>query len=167
MGRLCRAIRAFVGRCLVLQRHVILGDHSLFVGAHGSPPWDGTIDTSEERAIIAGWRAGPDGLYARIAGRFMRAEVRERARRYLTGLPDCVDPRNGWQLAEQAERAVRLRGGAPGRGGVLVVDDDLRTSGASADGRAGFQRLVAEVVLGRVGIILGMEMSRLSRSCRD
>ena len=52
-------------------------------------------------------------------------------------------------------------------GGVLVIDDDLRTSGASAGGRAGFQRLVAEVVLGRVGIILGMEMSRLSRSCRD
>ena len=63
---------------------------------------DGAIDTSEERAIIAGWRAGLDGLHARIAGRFKRAEVRERARRYLAGLLDRVDRKNGWQLAEQA-----------------------------------------------------------------
>ena len=63
---------------------------------------DGAIDTGEERAIIAGWRAGLDGLHARIAGRFKRAEVRERARRYLVGLLDRVDRKNGWQLAEQA-----------------------------------------------------------------
>jgi len=63
---------------------------------------DGAIDTGEERAVIAGWRAGLDGLHARIAGRFKRAEVRERARRYLAGLLDRVDRKNGWQLAEQA-----------------------------------------------------------------
>ena len=39
--------------------------------------------------------------------------------------------------------------------------------GASAEGRPGFQRLVAEVGLGRVGLVLGVEMSRLARSCRD
>ena len=33
--------------------------------------------------------------------------------------------------------------------------------------RPGFQRLVAEVGLGRVGLVLGIEMSRLARSCRD
>src|SRR5579862_5869814 len=53
-----------------------------------------------ERAAVAGWRAGLDALHARIAGRFARAEVRERARRYLAGLLDRVDRKNGWQLAE-------------------------------------------------------------------
>jgi len=50
---------------------------------------------------------------------------------------------------------------------ILVVDDDLGRSGATADGRPGFQRLVAEVGLDHVGLILGVEMSRLARSCRD
>ena len=50
---------------------------------------------------------------------------------------------------------------------VVVIDDDLGISGANAEGRPGFQRLVAEVSLDHVGIILGIEMSRLARSCRD
>jgi DNA invertase Pin-like site-specific DNA recombinase len=50
---------------------------------------------------------------------------------------------------------------------VLVIDEDLGRSGASAEGRPGFQRLVAEVGLDRVGMVLGIEMSRLARSCRD
>jgi DNA invertase Pin-like site-specific DNA recombinase len=40
-------------------------------------------------------------------------------------------------------------------------------SGATIEGRLGFQRLVAEVGLGNVGLVLGIEMSRLARSCRD
>jgi DNA invertase Pin-like site-specific DNA recombinase len=50
---------------------------------------------------------------------------------------------------------------------ILVIDDDLGKSGATAEGRAGFQRLVAEVGLNHVGLILGIEMSRLSRSSKD
>jgi len=50
---------------------------------------------------------------------------------------------------------------------ILVIDDDLGRSGGSAEGRPGFQRLVAEVGLDHVGLILGIEMSRLARSCRD
>jgi DNA invertase Pin-like site-specific DNA recombinase len=53
------------------------------------------------------------------------------------------------------------------REAIVVVDDDLGRSGASMEGRLGFQRLVAEVGLGRVGLVLGVEMSRLARSCRD
>src|ERR671939_406763 len=63
-----------------------------------------------------------------------------------------------------AERARQL-GWAPER--VVVIDDDLGRSGASAAVRPGFQRLVAEVGLGRVGLVLGVEVSRLARSCRD
>ena len=50
---------------------------------------------------------------------------------------------------------------------IVVVDDDLGRSGTSIEGRLGFQRLVAEVGLGNVGLVLGVEMSRLARSNRD
>ena len=50
---------------------------------------------------------------------------------------------------------------------VLVIDDDLGKSGATTDDRLGFQRLVSEVSLDHVGLILGLEMSRLARSNRD
>jgi DNA invertase Pin-like site-specific DNA recombinase len=50
---------------------------------------------------------------------------------------------------------------------IVTIDDDLGRSGSSVEGRLGFQRLVAEVGLGHVGLVLGIEMSRLARSCRD
>lgn len=50
---------------------------------------------------------------------------------------------------------------------VVVIDDDLGRSAASTLHRPGFQRLVAEVGLGHVGLVLGIEVSRLARSCRD
>lgn len=50
---------------------------------------------------------------------------------------------------------------------TVVIDDDLGISGASSEGRIGFQRLLSEVALDHVGIILGVDMSRLARSCKD
>jgi DNA invertase Pin-like site-specific DNA recombinase len=50
---------------------------------------------------------------------------------------------------------------------IIVVDDDLGQSGASSADRHGFQRLVSEVSLGRAGIVLGLEVSRLARNCAD
>lgn len=50
---------------------------------------------------------------------------------------------------------------------VEVIDDDLGVSGRSIEGRTGFQRLLAQVSLEHVGIVMGIEMSRLARSCRD
>jgi DNA invertase Pin-like site-specific DNA recombinase len=50
---------------------------------------------------------------------------------------------------------------------VVVIDSDLGQSGASAADREGFQRLVTEVSLGRVGIVLGLEVSRLARNSTD
>lgn len=50
---------------------------------------------------------------------------------------------------------------------VLVIDEDLGKSASTAEGRPGFQRLVAEVGLDHVGIVLGIDMSRLARSNRD
>jgi DNA invertase Pin-like site-specific DNA recombinase len=50
---------------------------------------------------------------------------------------------------------------------VVVIDDDLGRSGATAEGRDGFQRLVADVGLGKAGIVLGLEVSRLARNNAD
>jgi DNA invertase Pin-like site-specific DNA recombinase len=50
---------------------------------------------------------------------------------------------------------------------VLVIDHDQGQSGARADNRDGFQRLLAEVTMDHVGIVLGLEMSRLARSSKD
>jgi DNA invertase Pin-like site-specific DNA recombinase len=63
-----------------------------------------------------------------------------------------------------AERAVAL-GWA--RSQVTVIDDDLGASAATAGSREGFARLVTEVTMGRVGIVLGIEMSRLARTGKD
>ena len=50
---------------------------------------------------------------------------------------------------------------------VEVVDEDQGRSGQSAEGRLGFQYLLAEIGLDHVGLILGLEMSRLARSNKD
>ena len=61
-------------------------------------------------------------------------------------------------------RALAL-GWAPDR--IVVIDDDLGLSGASAVERTGFQRVVADVGLGRVGLVMGLEVSRLARNSSD
>ena len=50
---------------------------------------------------------------------------------------------------------------------VVLLDEDQGHSGASARHRHGFQRLLAEVTLNHVGLVLGLEMSRLARSAKD
>jgi DNA invertase Pin-like site-specific DNA recombinase len=50
---------------------------------------------------------------------------------------------------------------------VIVIDSDLGQSGASAVDREGFQQLVSEVGLGRAGIVMGLEVSRLARNSTD
>jgi len=50
---------------------------------------------------------------------------------------------------------------------IVVIDSDLGQSGASAVDREGFQKLVTEVGLGKAGIVLGLEVSRLARNSTD
>jgi DNA invertase Pin-like site-specific DNA recombinase len=50
---------------------------------------------------------------------------------------------------------------------IIVIDQDLGHSGASMADRRGFQRLVGEVGLGQVGLVLGLEVSRLARNSSD
>ncbi|HEY7143262.1 MAG TPA: recombinase family protein, partial [Streptosporangiaceae bacterium] len=78
------------------------------------------------------------------------------------------------QVIHNTESAIRqydLRGKAISLGRdasqITVIDIDQGQSGASAADREGFQQLVAEVSLGRAGIVLGLECSRLARNNAD
>jgi DNA invertase Pin-like site-specific DNA recombinase len=50
---------------------------------------------------------------------------------------------------------------------ITVIDEDLGVSGASVANRSGFTRMISEIALGRVGIVLGLEVSRLARNNAD
>ena len=69
----------------------------------------------------------------------------------------------------QRQYALRQRAVALGwpQERVVVIDTDLGHSGASAADREGFQQLVTEVGMGRAGIVLGLEVSRLARNSTD
>jgi DNA invertase Pin-like site-specific DNA recombinase len=69
----------------------------------------------------------------------------------------------------QRQYALRQRAVALGwpQERIVVIDTDLGLSGASAADREGFQKLVTEVGMGRAGIVLGLEVSRLARNSAD
>jgi len=72
---------------------------------------------------------------------------------------------------ESTKRQYALRGRAIALGWsdeqVVVIDSDQGESGASAAWREGFRRLVTDVGLGRAGIVMGLEVSRLARNNAD
>lgn len=80
-------------------------------------------------------------------------------------------PRQVLEHRESTQRQYGLRQQALRLGWseeqIVVIDTDLGQSGASAADRAGFQQLVTEVSLGRAGLVLGLEVSRLARNCSD
>lgn len=73
--------------------------------------------------------------------------------------------------AESTKRQYALKERAIAHGWpverIEVIDTDLGLSGTSAIRREGFQRLVAEVGLGKAGIVMGLEVSRLARNSSD
>ncbi len=75
------------------------------------------------------------------------------------------------QNTESTQRQYALRQRAVALGWpqeqIVVIDTDQGQSGASAADREGFQRLVADVGLGKAGIVLGLEVSRLARNNAD
>jgi DNA invertase Pin-like site-specific DNA recombinase len=72
---------------------------------------------------------------------------------------------------ESTKRQYALRGRAIALGWrddqIIVIDNDQGESGASAAWREGFQRLVSDVGMGRAGIVMGLEVSRLARNNAD
>ena len=72
---------------------------------------------------------------------------------------------------ESTKRQYALRARATALGWaderVVVIDSDQGESGASASWREGFQRMVSDVGMGRAGIVMGLEVSRLARNNAD
>jgi len=75
------------------------------------------------------------------------------------------------QHQESTELQYRLADRAAGLGWprerIAVIDDDLGKSGAAGTERHGFQRLIAEIGLGKAGLVLSLDASRLARNNRD
>ena len=105
------------------------------------------------------WGQSPEKIRAEHRDRAAVVYVRQSSRQQV--LEHSESTRLQYALVE---RAAAL-GWA--RSQIVVIDDDLGVSAATADARAGFARLVTEVTMGRVGIVLGIEMSRLARTGRD
>jgi len=80
-------------------------------------------------------------------------------------------PRQVLENTESTQRQYALRERAVALGWPLervhVIDCDLGKTGSQAAGRDGFQLLVSEVALGKAGMIMGLEVSRLARNCAD
>src|SRR5690348_3175992 len=103
-----------------------------------------TVMARSRAGIAIGWRSFTSGNH-----RGSRSPITARPARLQYGL---------------TERAAAL--GWPASR-VMVLDEDLGRSAANAAGRPGFARLVAEITMGHVGLVLGLEMSRLTRAGRD
>ncbi len=84
---------------------------------------------------ISGWKDELGRAHQRITDLFARSEVRERS----------MVCELGWAKEQ-----------------VIVVDEDPGLSGSGSVKRSGFARMTAEVALGHVGIMLGLEVSRLA-----
>src|SRR5438034_6063844 len=82
-----------------------------------------------------------------------------------SSLQQVQDHRESTARQHDLKRRAQALGWAPEQ--IVVIDEDLGLSGASAVERSGFQRLVAEVGLGRVGLVMGLEVSRLARNSSD
>ena len=80
-------------------------------------------------------------------------------------------PRQVLENTESTKRQYALRQRALALGWhadrIVVIDSDLGHSAAVAADREGFQRLVSEVGLGRAGLVIGLEVSRLARNSSD
>lgn len=63
--------------------------------------------------------------------------------------------------------AMRDRLAQLGWSQIEIIDEDLGCSAASGTARAGFERMVAEVCLGKVGAVAAREVSRFARNSRD
>jgi DNA invertase Pin-like site-specific DNA recombinase len=80
-------------------------------------------------------------------------------------------PRQVFENIESTKRQYDLRQRAVALGWqieqVIIIDSDQGHSGKFSADREGFQRLVTEVSLGRAGIVMGLEVSRLARNNSD
>ena len=136
----------------MIARGVVAGDGRPLAGQGGRPR---VIDLADGPALLIADGKITASHRARDAYVYVRQSTLLQVQVHTESLARQYDLR---------QRAVAL--GWPAHQ-VVVIDEDLGRSGASAAGRAGFSELVADVGLGRAGIILALEVSRLARSNAD
>ena len=69
--------------------------------------------------------------------------------------------------SQTLQYAMRERLATLGWSEIEIIDEDLGLSAAGGTTRAGFERMVAEVCLGKVGAVAAREVSRFARNSRD
>lgn len=102
-----------------------------------------------------------------IQGKVSAEHLRRQAYLYVrqSTLHQVRDNRESTTRQYDLQRRAQVLGWSTDQ--IVVVDEDLGLSGATVAGRTGFQRLVADVGLGQVGLVMGLEVSRLARSNAD
>jgi hypothetical protein len=147
------------------------------------------LSLAEDRPDTAVWWALPEGTRRSLAGLLARLLFEHRANaRRGGGRRDHCDKIKPHHLARRAivyvrqssahqvlhnpesralQYGMRDRLAALGWSEIEVVDDDLGRSAAGGVARAGFERMVAEVCLGKVGAVAAREVSRFARNSHD
>src|SRR5260370_43777 len=110
-------------------------------------------------AVYRPWVPSEGKIRAEHHDRTAMIYIRQSSRQQLVEHQEST--RLQYRLVERAQAL----GWSPAR--ICVIDEDLGRTAAGADSRPGFQKLVTEVMMGRVGIVVGIEMSRLARTGRD
>lgn len=117
-----------------------------------------TIRAKEALAPASTWRASSkirDRHWQRLAIVYIRQSSPHQV----------LENRESWERQYGLAPLAQQLGWPADR--VLVIDEDQGLSGKFSVNREGFQRLLNEVTLDHVGLVLGLELSRLARSCAD
>lgn len=118
-----------------------------------------TPSASNSQEQVAGQRLMPNKIGAAHLERLAIVYVRQSSPHQVKNHRESRERQYGL-----VHRAAAL-GWSKGR--VVVIDDDTGTTASTAEHRSGFHRILAEVTLGHVGVILGIDMARLARCCKD
>src|SRR5262249_28787596 len=167
-----RSVRSPVGRAphLHLRRH--RGWHIVSC-LRPARRWSmSRVDTHPSAARHGGGPTAPAAALSDMGGSLSSPKIRPwHLRRKAIVYIRQSTPQQVLDHRESADRQYGLvhRAAALGwpQGSVEVVDEDQGRSGQTAEGRPGFQYLLAQISLDHVGIVFGLEMSRLARSNKD
>jgi DNA invertase Pin-like site-specific DNA recombinase len=102
-----------------------------------------------------------------ISSKVRSAHTRRLAYVYVRQSSPTQVKNNRESTRRQYALVERARACGWNRDRIRVIDEDFGKSGASTDGRDGFSRLAVDAALGQVGLVLGLEVSRLARNNAD
>ncbi len=125
------------------------------------------MKTAEANIVTTPAPGTPNGLLSRTSSKVLPEHLEKLAIVYVRQSSPTQVLEHRESTARQYALADQATAFGWPRERVLIIDEDLGKSGRTAEGRSGFQRLITEVTLNHVGMVLGLEMSRLARSSKD